>query len=105
MEGIEINGKIDLGVRRLIVAHVENAITFYGYMVSFTRLKLFSIIAIWIDNPYFAVLLSYFILQYKNSIELYYHFQHYLKVTTYLSVCVHFKILLTTGPIKWGSFV
>ena len=44
MEGIEINGKIDLGVRRLIVAHVENAITFYGYMVSFTRLKLFSII-------------------------------------------------------------
>jgi len=32
MEGIEINGKIDLGVRRLIVAHVENAITFYGYV-------------------------------------------------------------------------
>ena len=47
MEGIEINGKIDLGVRRLIVAHVENAITFYGYMVSFTRfnyLNLFFII-------------------------------------------------------------
>ena len=33
MEGIEINGKIDLGVRSLVVAHVENAITFYGYLV------------------------------------------------------------------------
>jgi len=32
MEGIEINGKIDLGVRSLVVAHVENAITFYGYL-------------------------------------------------------------------------
>ena len=33
MEGIEINGKIDLGIRRLVVAHVENAITFYAYLV------------------------------------------------------------------------
>jgi len=34
MEGIEINGKIDLGIRRLVVAHVENAITFYAYLES-----------------------------------------------------------------------
>ena len=26
-----VNGKIDLGFRRLIVSHVENACTIYGY--------------------------------------------------------------------------
>ena len=34
MENVEVNGKIDLGIRKLVVAHVENAITFYGYLVS-----------------------------------------------------------------------
>eukprot|EP00088_Acartia_fossae_P060918 TRINITY_DN7304_c0_g1_i5.p1 TRINITY_DN7304_c0_g1~~TRINITY_DN7304_c0_g1_i5.p1 ORF type:complete len:563 (-),score=191.05 TRINITY_DN7304_c0_g1_i5:1433-3121(-) len=32
MENVEVNGKIDLGIRKLVVAHVENAITFYGYL-------------------------------------------------------------------------
>jgi len=30
--GVEVNGKIDLGTRKLVVSHVENAATFYAYL-------------------------------------------------------------------------
>ena len=29
---IEVNGKIDLGTRRLVLSHVENAASFYAYL-------------------------------------------------------------------------
>ena len=31
MEEVEVNGKIDLGTRRLVVSYVENACSFYAY--------------------------------------------------------------------------
>ena len=33
-EGVEVNGKIDLGTRRLEVSYVENAASFYAYLES-----------------------------------------------------------------------
>ena len=30
-EEVEVNGKVDLGTRRLGVSHVENACSFYAY--------------------------------------------------------------------------
>ena len=33
-EGVEVNGKIDLGTRRLVVSYVENAASFYAYLES-----------------------------------------------------------------------
>jgi hypothetical protein len=30
-EPIEVNGKVALGIRRLVVSHVENAASFYAY--------------------------------------------------------------------------
>ena len=31
-EPVEVNGKVSLGTRRLVVSHVENAANFYAYL-------------------------------------------------------------------------
>lgn len=31
---VEVNGKIDLGTRRLVVSHIENATSFFAYFDS-----------------------------------------------------------------------
>ena len=33
-EGVEVNGKIDLGTRRLVLSYVENAASFFAYLES-----------------------------------------------------------------------